>query len=425
MSQSRFDVIILGESFASRIAGALLAKGGCRVLSLREPVAPSSPWFLSSLHLERLLERLDGRSCFAQPTSFQVLTEDSRLEFQLPASVEEELRREFSGSHDQTSEFLRDLNSLGQRLEETLWQCGGLPLLGITSRWRFARQRLRRKLTRRALAGPLENRLAGLRQEPAKRALSALFAGLSLTPVEKLSMAEASLLWSSAVRPEGICPSALDELLRHRYLQFHGTAEKLAGLETLRAEGTRLTGATLKGSGRCEAGFFLLGSPAGQDFLPEALHPAPRPFFQHHCFRSSPLDGMLSPLLADRVILDGKIPMRLSLNGSGHETTAMIECSEGSCPPETLNETVRDTIAQFLPFATFQLERCLSDVPLSASTPSEGSPHFPGTAAPLRLRKNLILCHGGSVLPSLGTTGEVITGMTVANYLLRTIKRGN
>lgn len=417
-----FDVIILGDSLAARIAGSLLAKGGYRVLTFQEPSEFPANWFLSSLHLERLLERLNGRSCFVPPTSFQVLTADSRLEFLQPSTLEEELRREFASGFEDVYRFLGHLQSLGHRLEETLLASGGLPLTGMAGRLRFARRSLRRRLSRRALLEPLGNTLAGLNLEPARKALATLFAGLSLTPVDRLSVGEAALLWNSAVRAEGVSPSRLAELLSRRYDQFHGQTENLSGLRTLKTEGNRLSGALLTEGMRCGARYFLIGSPAGWDLLPKQFQaPVPSPFSRLR-FHASPFSGGINPILADRIIPEASFPLRLSLTSSEEKIAATVECTTDS-PSEKLENTLGNLLKPLFPFASYQIEP--SGESESVWQGVRGAKQsFPGAISTLRLRKNVFICHGSGVFPSLGSTGEVLTGITIADHLLRSIQRG-
>ncbi len=116
-----YDVIVLGEGLAARIAALLLARGGCRVLAFRNPTTPSAvtpAWFFPSLFLERLLENLGGRSCYTPVAPFQVLTSKTRLEFLGRESMEGELQREFPCENGGISAVLGLLQKLGSRLEE-------------------------------------------------------------------------------------------------------------------------------------------------------------------------------------------------------------------------------------------------------------------------------------------------------------------
>lgn len=423
MSQSHFDVIILGASLASRVTGTLLARGGCRVLTFDEPADRAPGWLHSSLHLERLLERLDGRACLTSPSPFQVLTADSRLEFAHPEAVLSELRREFPADHSTAAGLLCDLRNLGQRLEEALWDSGGLPLSGPASRVRFFKQRLRRRLGRASLTQPLGRRLDGLQQASARTALVALFAGLALTSADRLSVAEAALLWNSAVRGQGVSSSALDDLLLHRYRQFHGQTEKLCRLQALQTEGNRLAGATLKGGGRCRASFFLIGSPEDRHLTARHLSPAAPPVRRSLRFTTSLPRDAVSPLLAERVIVGGELPVRLTFSDSGEETVCWVDCAAGDLATATCVAKLQRILAPVLPFATFRLEPCSPERPEPETAPS-GPPAkgFPGARGSVRVRDNLLTCHGDGILPSLGTVGEVVTGITVANHLLRTIR---
>lgn len=422
MSQKYFDVIILGSSLASRIAGSLLVKGGCRVLTFQDPSEFPSAWLHSSLHLERLLERLDGRSCFASPAPFQVLTADSRLEFLQPSLVERELRREFASGYEEVFSLLRHLQDLGDRLEKSLWESGGVPLLGMASRLRFTHRRLRRRLTRRALGEPLERILGRLSHAPARRALSTLFSGLSLNPVASLSAAEAALLWNSAVRAEGVSSKRLDDLLTRRYDQFHGQTENLSQLQSIQMEGKRISGAVLKEGGRCGGRYFLIGSPAGWNLVQKPLQIAYRSHRYRLRFRTSPLNGRISPMFADSVIPEASFPMRISFS-PGEENIAAIECTTGSPPPENPEGALNPILKSMFPFASYDLEWAGNSEPLPDCV-GAAKRAFPGATVPLRLRKNLFLCHGCGTLSSLGATGEVVTGISVANHLLRFMKKG-
>lgn len=419
MPQNRFDVIILGDSLASRIAGTLLARGGCRVLAFTGTEADAPSWFFSSLHLEHLLEWLDGRSCLTAPAPAQLLTADCRLEFGCPDAFADELRREFPADHGEAIRLLTQLEGLGRSTEEALWHGGGLPLLGLFSRWRFAGRALRCGLTRRTLFRPLRERLACLRHEPTRRALTALFAGLALAPADSISAAEAGILWSGAVRGEGVCASSIDTLLQHRFRQFHGQTEDISHLHTVQCEGNRLSGATLFGGGRCSGRAFLLGSAAGSAFLPPPPPALPSPLAISR-FVTSTLTGMVPPPLANRAILGGERPLRLTLSDSGEETVCRVE---GYAHPND-EETVRVALAGLFPFADAQATR-RSPRQTATAVHRTGARRasFPGALGSLRLGQNLFACCGGSLLPSLGPTGDVLIGVTVANHLLRTLRK--
>jgi hypothetical protein len=421
-SKHHYDAIILGGSLASRIAATLLAKEGCRVLTFREPSDPCPRWFHSSLHLDRLLKSLGSRTCVASPMPFQVLTTETRLSFHGPATLEEELRREFPASCDKVHSLLQKLQTLGEHLEKILWKSGGLPLLGFSNRLRFTLKRLQGKLNRSTLIQPLRKLMVGLEEDPAWQAIAALFAGLSLTPFDKLSAAEGALLWNNACRTNGVSLSGLEELLHHRYQQFHGEWEELSNLGALEYEFKRLTGISSKKGGKCTAGYFLVGSPATRIFLPKSLNSAissPPPVLQ---YVTSPLDGMISPLLAPDVILGGNPPLRLKFTAAENGTFCAIDYAAANVA--TSEEDIRRRLGPVLPFAKFQLKGPFTTEPLQDQKPGFTSSRkmFLGASNPLKLKGNALLCYGAGILPSLGTTGEILVGMTVAKYVLRMIK---
>ncbi|PLX78720.1 MAG: hypothetical protein C0614_08395, partial [Desulfuromonas sp.] len=65
MSVRQYDIAVIGGTLSARIAAALLAKSGQRVLFVRQREATAPTWFHSSLFLQNLLGLLGGRSCFA------------------------------------------------------------------------------------------------------------------------------------------------------------------------------------------------------------------------------------------------------------------------------------------------------------------------------------------------------------------------
>jgi hypothetical protein len=421
-SKRHYDAIILGGSLSARIAATLLAKEGCRVLTFREPSDPCPRWLYSSLHLDRLLKSLGGRACVISPMPFQVLTTETRLSFHGPDTLEEELRREFPASCDRVHSLLQKLQTLGEHLEKILWESGGLPLPGVSNRLRFALKRLQGKLAPSTLIQPLRKLMIGLEEDPAWQAIAALFSGLSLTPLDKLSAAEGALLWNNACRTNGVSLSGLEELLHHRYQQFHGEWEELTNLGALEYEFKRLTGIALKKGGKCTAGYFLVGSPATRIFLPKSLNGAissPPPILQ---YITSPLNGMVSPLLAPGVILGGDPPLRLQFTAAENGTFCTLDCAAANVG--TSEKDIRRRLAPVLPFATFQLEGPFTTEPFQDQKPGFTSSRkmFLGASNPLKLKGNVLLCYAAGILPSLGTTGEVLVGITVAKYVLRMIK---
>ncbi len=412
MVQRHFDVIILGDGLAARIAGVLLARGGCRVLTLQEGHPTSPAWFLSCLHLERLLDLLGGRSCLAPPIPFQVITGESRLDLNSGPSLEEELRREFPSAAGATLSLLGNLQALGEGLEEALWRTG-LPLSGYGGKLRFALRRIASFGALRAGA-PLLGLLDRLPLGEPRDVLAALFAGLALSPAEELTTGEAALLWASAVRLRGVSPSGLDALLRHRYEQFHGEGEDLAALKELTAEKRRLAGISLKNGGHCSASYFLIGSDAVRGLLPSGLlQPSPGRQGMGR-YITTDLQGRLSPLLARRVILGDGPPLRLSFGSRGSEVLGAIDL-----PAPVPERDVHQRLSRLIPFADFALTPSEGPLPRPEVTAAPLRHGILGPPLPSRAGRNALLCHGASLLPTLGSTGEVLTGVAAGNRLLR------
>jgi phytoene dehydrogenase-like protein len=413
-----YDFIILGGGLASRIAAVLLAKDGKRVRAFRETPRPFPGWFMPSLHLERLLQQLDGRSCLTSATPFQVLTEQSRLDLHGSLAFEEELRREFPGAHESLESKLQDLQRLGERLEQIVWAAGGLPVVGWRSRWRFFQKRMRLGVSAAALRRPLANHFSSLGDEVGRAAMSVLFAGLSLTPFARLSMAEGALLWSSVCRGEGVSRSGLEELLRRRYEQYHGEEGDLAQVIALQNEGGRKA-VVLKDGHRVTADHYLLGSSEVLSRLPqEWTKHAPRHPVQRR-FATSAIQGGISPLLAAEVILGDADPaLRLLFTSSGERTAVLIDqAGTDAITPEEIHRRLSD----ILPFASFRMEGNPNESTQEKVANRVSRTPFPGIHA-LPLKDKLLYCNGGDICPSLGTLGEVLIGMTVARHLAGTAR---
>ncbi len=409
-----YDIIFLGDSLAARIAAAMLGKAGLRVLTLTEGGAPSSPWFFSSLHLEKLLENLGGRSCLAPPPVFQVVTAKTRLEFHGALSLEEEFRREFPAAAPSPEALLGRLQTIGQRLEEALWACGGLPLLGAGSRLRFATRRLFKGLFAGRLRSPLAELLAPLDEEP-KKALAALFTALARKPFRLVTLAEGALLWSSAGRSGGVSRPGLEELLRRRYEQFNGATEELSKVAEIRRDGPHLTGITTRDGGKCNADCFVLGSLALSGRLPGELSarlqsPPPAPAFRINFAPES-----VSPIFAPGIILAGNPLLRLGFLDPTERSSAIGEAVSGSDTPINADQ-VEAVLAPFFPFASPRIEKIPPAGTLLGKSPRRLP--FPGAANPLRLGRDTYLCDGAAILPSLGSTGEVLVGMSLAREII-------
>lgn len=421
VAKVHYDVIILGDSLAARIAEVLLAKAGRRVLSVRlsSTDTPSPVWIPVSLHLERLLDLLDGRSCLVPASPFQVLSGQVRLTVHGITALLDELRREFPRDSEEVRSLLAEMAHLGERIEKVLWECGGLPLTGWASRWRFFYESCIHGLTRRRLHHPLAIRLRKSFSPPTAKILAVLFSGLALCPSEKLTVAEASLLWRSFGDNRGISTVALDALLSRLFEQFHGDRGHLNNLQPLPVANNRIGDLLLDDGRRCSATYWLFGSVAANRLLPaSSAQSANDNASAAKTCQFGISSGAISPLLAPMVLLDGPPTMRLTMATDASSSHSRIICqstvpaADGSCDCDF------DRLAALFPFTTLQPDTS-ADVP-GADIDSRGKlKAFPGAINPLLIGNNLLFCCGRQVLPSLGAIGEVMVAVTVVNHLQR------
>jgi hypothetical protein len=419
VANTHYDIIILGESLASRIAAVLLARAGRRVLTVG-PAASTPPcpaWIPVSPHLERLLELLSGRSCLVTAPPFQVLSGPVRLTLHGNTAQLDELRREFPADSARVQTLFDELAEIGNRLETALWESGGLPLTGWASRWRFFYQRLHQGLPRARLLRPLASRLQTGSSAQTTQALAALFSGLSLCPIEDLTVAEGALLWRGFGDSRGISTVALNTLLTHRFEQFQGEQIRLDEVQTLQTVNGRPHELVLNNGRHCTAPQFLLGDRAAGSLLSVELRAgeataAPSPL------HARVTDGAISPLFAQIIILDGSPPLRLTLTSDSATSHSRILCQAAAPPNDRADDQHQERLAALFPFATLRFDppaevaNCPVDQPQRQRS-------FPGAVRSLVAKENLLCCCGGQVLPTLGAIGEILVGVSVANHLQR------
>ncbi len=416
MHQYHFDIIVLGESRASSVAATLLAKSGKKVLTFQDGQAAEGPWLFSSLHLNRILEQLDGREGLGTPSRLQVITDRSRLEFHGRHGLANELRREFPGCHNQLISLLRTLETLGQRLENQLWAAGGPPLFDFVEQLRFARRLLLSKSRWFGLRRPLSEFFDEINDVSAYTCFAALFSGLAMAPFKQITVAEGALLWSSLCQPQEISATTLDDLLRRRYKQFHGGYKQLASVEEIDGNGQ----VHLKNAKTCSADIIIIGNLEAIAYLADKRTPcwSSSPYR----WRTTPLKPGVSSLLAPRIILNGEYILRTTFTSSAEGAIGTAECClcQNNEPPPA--QEIKTKLARILPFVSFDVGGPIPAAP-PAATSGKAHPQkviaFPGTARRLRLKNQALPCIGAEALPHLGSVGEIMTGVSVANYLLR------
>ena len=410
MSSKNYDIAIIGGSLSARIAAALLAKQGRKILFLRYREAAAPEWFHSSLFLEKLLGTLGGRSCFVAQKPIQVLSRKARVTLNNDIPLDNELNREFGQDGPAVSQWLETLSIKGTQLENLLWENGGLPWPSFKTTARFKLLSLRRKANWDEFDAPITHAMRRLPQA-AMDFVKDLLQGLALKRINELSYAQAALLWTQALRPENLKEPDFSELLGKRFDQFHGLKADLDDLEKVDFNGSRWTGGSIKGGAQFTAATFLLGDarwvgrfkPGKVAELLSSYSLAKR--------TTSPLTGQLSPLLASRVICGGEMPLRLAIEEDENQLCGHI-LSAGK-PTEA---QLREQLEPALPFAKFKLSAEEED--LSSQGPAGTlNKQQKLTSLPLRIGTNLYCADSNALLPEMGASGAALLGWTLAENL--------
>jgi len=422
-----YDVVILGDSLASQIAGALLVKGGCRVLTFRPPESRPAPLTLSpipvSRPVEKLLDLLGGRNCVAQMPPYHVVTRESRFEIAGGNPLDDELSREFGADALLAAAQLKKLQHIGEKLELLILKNGGLPVSGAGNRLRFSRDTLLGGLLK-GTGQSLERFFAPL-PPSSRNALTVLFAGLTLTPGDRLSVAEAALLWTGILRGKAVATPDFVKLLSQRYEQFHGGDETLSTIRDVEYDKHKLTDLQLKKGRQCSGAWYLLGSPNGIRPIEKALASQnATPERTTYQLLTSTLDGPLSPMLCPVNLPESPFPVRFSLAHSHGSQIGVLDLRTGNDAAGTLPEhaELKRILDPLLPFGEYTFEPPLEEPNLPLRH-HRGTRLFPNIRGDWRLLSNLLACHGASTAPVLGSTGEILTGMTLANALLKNLKK--
>lgn len=410
MSSKHYDIVIIGGSVAARIAAALLAKQGNRVLCLRNREAQAPVWFHSSLFLEKLLGVLGGRACFVAQQPIQVISEKARVTLSSDVQLENELSREFGDDGKAVNQWLEELRLLGLKLEEFFWESGGLPWPSLKAKGHLKLLSLKRRINWSELEAPVSQGIDRFSGAP-KSFLADLLQGLSSTRVTQLSYSRAAMLWSQTLRPENLKEPDFSEMLNKRFDQFHGAKGQIDDLESLDYNGSKWTGGQFKSGGSFTADNFLLGDKQWLDkFAPlkgrKLSLPEPP-----SVYRTSNLAGQLSPLLANRIICGGERPMRIAIEEQEEELRGLIVSDARSS--ESL---VRLQLEAILPFAKYRISE--DSLPLQAK-PNNITDRAtkPLASMPIRIDKNLYCADRTVLLPEMGAAGAALLGWTLAKNL--------
>lgn len=419
--QSHYDIAIVGSSLAGRLTSALSAKKGCRILTVAPETNHQSAWFTSSLLLERILDFLDGNSCRSASLPFQLITPKQRIDLHPRKPLADELRRELPDSHQEINTFLDKLFALGEQIEDMLWDAGGLPSTGIAGRQKFRFRSFRGDVPYHVFRQTLKDRLAGFADDAARKLLGTLFGGFSLTPPSRLTVAECALIWSGLGRTTGVFQSGLDELLRHRTKQFHGSDADFSELKRIRISKSGRTQLLFAEDRIVTADHLIIADRAAAALCEQQSVPASHPL--HKTLLTSTLGDKVSHLLMSHVIVAGSPPLRMTLEPSPTGIRGRIETAPTGQESSAIEKRTEQKLALLLPF--INLDANIQETPsigvsirkddtnslLKASTrilPGQGRQYFYA---------------GDDILPGLGTSGEVLVAVTLCDHLLRACKK--
>lgn len=407
---AEFDIAIAGNSLSARIASALLAKNGYRILLLEDSLQSDFSWPFSSVFIENVLATLGGRSCFTHPSPFQVISPGSRITINSENPVETELKREFGErSGTQVSGFLAELQEKGQKINQLLWLNQGLPWSGLKARCRFRFLSIRQRIPIPELKASLQPGIDGF--DPlAKEFLKSLFEGLSLCPLEKLSVGEAALLWTQVSRPENLSKTEFDTLLRKRFEQFHGHSESLQNLEKLDFQNQRFIGGHLRDKGAFTAKHLLVGHLRSIRHFFSANGPPLPESVRLLQYKTSDLQGQLSNLLANQVIIGGAVPLRFSTSKEQEATIAAIQAAELRSA-----EQIQDLLEPALPFAEYEVTSAVETLEVPHEEISSERPATVLWSAPLQFGRNVFCADSSVFCPGMGPAGGALLAWTLAN----------
>ncbi len=419
--QSHYDIAVVGNSLAARLTAALAAKKGCRVLTVTTENEHPAPWFTSSLLLERILDFLDGNSCRSSSLPFQIITEKQRIDLHPRKPLADELRRELPNSNHEVEKFLAQLFSLGEQIEDMLWDAGGLPVSSFAGLQKFRFRSFRGDVPFRVFKQTLKENLAGFADEAGRKLLGTLFGGFSLTPPDRLTVAECALIWSGLGRKTGVFPSGLDELLRHRAKQFHNTESDFVELKRIRISKAGKTQLLFAGDRIVTADHLVIADRDAAVLCEQQS--APSNDYPRQTLLTAPLGNKISNLLLQHVIIAGTAPLRLTIEPCPAGLRGRIETTPTDKDNLVVVKNVEQKLAPLLPF----IDLC----PTLQEQPKTGVSIRTDNTSSLLNASNRILpgpgrqyfYAGSDIIPGIGTNGEVLVAVTLCDHLLRACKR--
>jgi len=413
-----YDIAVLGDSLAGRLTATLAAKKGCHVLSVHNNKELQVPWLTSSHLLERILGLLDGRSCSTKPFPFQVITKNQRINFNDSNPLTDELRRELPEESEEIATFLDDMSALGENLEELLWEHHGFPTTGLGNRLKFKKTCFSSDVPSRAFRQTLRDRVAVFNTPGARKLLSALFCGFAFKPSNKLTLAECALVWGGLGHKSGVVKNGLEELLWHRYRQFHGEEEALFRLARVRDDKSGLTTLVFE-NGETVTCDHLVFADREKIALCEGIAPPPTGRITSSHLSVNLMDR-ISPLLHQNVIVDGNPPLRLNFEKSDTVTRCRVENAAISDGGLSSPEKIETRLQKIIPFVDLDLTPLAQSPHSDMTISSEENPVLMSAYEKIVFdHGRKFLCSGSEVIPELGSVGEVLVAITVTGQLLK------
>lgn len=416
MAAEHYDLIVLGANLLEQVCATLLADQGYRVLSFPSTFQPDEQPLACCPALVKLLKSLKGELLPNDATeSFQLITNDIRLQLGNPQTLAEELRREFPQHHASMLALLARLDGWGRKLSLLLTDPAPDASLFILRLLIFYRRQLSQNLPAHRLQQSILKQTTTLGAHQPQQALTQLLSGLCLVAPEKLSIAEAALKWHISTRPQTLLLSGLTQLLTERYAAVGGQSLPLEELSAMGYAGKRQTGVSLVNGKVLTARQFLIGTLPEHIESPPALETAQamRPY-KPQSWTLSNLPRKRLPMLSRQVILAGKHTLRLTWD---HTTPspgqAVVETVRPISCTQPTKEIILKQLSLVLPFTEAELTE-------ENSATSEKVTHkgcWPMGVLPKPVAPNALFCHGSHMVPSVGLNADIMLGQAVAGCL--------
>ena len=420
MKSHHFDTIIFGNGPAARIAAFLAGRRGRRILICGDDQPATLPSVLPFCHhLEKLLTIFGtDRSQLQAAGNLQLIAQQHRLDL-TGKPLDDEWRRELTTEDEKPAQLLQKLDIWGAKLAQTLTARNPSALFSLRGQIRLAAVGWKPAHERLSPGASLSRYLERHTNHEAGNLLRDLFCGLSGLSVDMLSMAQAALLWHWTCLPKTFKGDTLSQLLSLRTRQFHVAETPSTQIESLVWSGRRLQGIRLRDGQNIRADQFVLASQDALSFFTvtnkkyQQMLCATRP-----TWTTTPIRGEASPLLAERFILAGAVPLLVTRYDVPEGVRFLIEAGVHSGERPYTCKDIDQRLRQILAFTEFHVE----EVALPArNRPHKGYVKLCGLPCSMP-RRNLLIAIPGWLFPGSGINSELLLGFAIANQLIPTTK---